>query len=224
MPTHTRLRATLALAALGGYLVLTGAADLANPGWSPVETMVSHYVHARAGRLIPAALLSLAAASALLITLIPRTGRTVRAATGLLAAWTAALVTGAIFPADPHGNWDRPPTVSGMLHGTAAMIAFLALPVAAILLTRAWRRDPRRRPAARPLTVTAVLSTVTYLTLAVLFVDVTDGPSLTIGSWESLIGLAERLTLWSYVAWLAVAAAHLRKHTPQTVPAPARIG
>jgi hypothetical protein len=224
MPTRNRPRATIALAALGGYLVFTGAADLANPGWSPVETMVSHYVHARAGRSIPAALLSLAAASALLLTLIPRTGRTVRAGAVLLAAWTAALVTGAIFPADPYGSWDRPPTVPGMLHGTAAMIAFLALPAAAILLTRAWRRDPRWQPVARPLTVTAAVSTLAYLTLAVLFADVTDGPSLTIGSWESLIGLAERLTLWSYVAWLAVAAAHLRRLTPQTLPAPARIG
>jgi hypothetical protein len=37
------------------------------------------------------------------------------------------------------------------------------------------------------------------------------GPSLSAGPWESLIGLAERLMLWSYVAWLAVAATGLRR-------------
>ena len=88
--------------------------------------MVSHYVHARAGRLIPAGLLSLAAATALLLTLMTRTAAGTR-------------------------------------------------------------------------------------TRAVLFADVTDGPSLAVGGYESLIGLAERLTLWSFVAWLAVTAAGLRR-------------
>jgi hypothetical protein len=211
MPTPIERRSTLVLAALGGYLVFAGAADLANPGWSPVETMVSHYVHARAGRLIPAGLLSLAAAAALLLTLLPRTAAGTRTGRWLLGAFTAAVVTGAVFPADPYGRWDQPPTVAATLHGTAAMVAFLTLPVAAILLTRTWRRDPRWQPVTGALTVTAVLSAVTCAVLAVLFADVADGPSLTVDPYESLIGLVERLTLWSFVAWLAVTAAGLRR-------------
>jgi hypothetical protein len=98
-----------------------------------------------------------------------------------------------------------------MVHGIAGMLAFAVLPAAAVLLTRAWRRDPRWRPVARALCVAAALTVATFLALAVVLVDVLDGPSLTAGPWESLVGLAERLALWSYVAWLAIAAAGLRR-------------
>lgn len=86
--------------------------------------MVSHYVHARHGWLIPVALLSLAAGSALLVRPL---------ASRLLGVWTAAVLVFAVG-------------------------------------------------------------------------DVQDGPSLIAGS---LIGLIERLALWSYVAWLALAAVTL---------------
>ncbi|MEU4620528.1 DUF998 domain-containing protein [Actinoplanes sp. NPDC023801] len=218
MPGPTTRRGTAVLAALAAYVLLAGTADLINPGWSPVETMVSHYVHAPAGWLIPAALFSLGTAAALLRKPLTASGSS-RAGRRLLAAFTAAVLTGALFPADPPGRWDQPPTVSGIVHGTAALIAFSALPAAAIVLTRTWRRDRRWQPVARPLTVTAALCTVTCAALAVLFADVTDGPSLTAGPWESLVGLAERLALWSYVAWLAVAAWGLRRLTARPAAA-----
>lgn len=199
------------LAGLAGYLVAAGAADLLNPDWSPVESMVSHYVHARAGWLITVALLSLAAASAMLLRLVVAGTTGGRLGLCLLGVWTAGVLLGAVFPTDPYGQWDQPPTPAGMVHGTAGLIAVIVLPAAAVVLTRTWHRDIRWRPVARALTCTAALTVTTLAVLTVAFVDVLDGPSLPAGPWESLIGLAERLTLWSYVAWLATAALGLRR-------------
>jgi hypothetical protein len=182
-----------------------------NPDWSPVEMMVSHYVHARAGWLITVALLSLAVASAVLLRLAATRTTGGRLGLGLLGVWAAAALLGGLFPADPYGQWDQPPTPSGLVHGTAALIAFLVLPAAAVVLTRTWLRDPRWRPVARALTCTAALTVATFAALVVAFADVQGGPSLSAGPWESLIGLAERLALWSYVAWLATAAIGLRR-------------
>jgi hypothetical protein len=209
MPAPIDRRSIPVLAAAGGYLLLTLTADLLNPGWSPVETMVSHYVHARGGWLIPAALLSLAAAGALLTRLLRPTATPLTRM--LLRIWALAVLAGALFPADPPGRWDQPPTVAGMTHGLAAVAAFTVLPVAAIAATRT------RQPVTRPATVTAALTVLTYLLLVAAFLDVQGGPSLTIGGWDSLIGLIERVTLWSYVAWLAVTAAGTRRPAP--VPA-----
>ncbi|MEU8658253.1 DUF998 domain-containing protein [Actinoplanes philippinensis] len=199
MPMIDR-RAGAVLAALGAYLACTVTADLVNPGWSPVERMVSHYVHGRAGWLIPVALLSLATGSALLSVLLapvaPR--RTVL----LLRVWTVAVLAGAVFPADAYGRWDQPPSVSGLLHGLAALTAFTVLPAAALSMTT--------RPVSRPAAVTAALTVVTLLLLVAAFVDVQNGPSLTVAGRDSLIGLAERVMLWTYVAWLAVTATTTR--------------
>ncbi|GAA0469883.1 hypothetical protein Aca07nite_41140 [Actinoplanes capillaceus] len=220
-PRTTRRQRLTVYAGLAGYVTAAGAADLINPDWSPVEAMVSHYAHADAGWLIPLALLSLATASAALLHRIvsgrephptPQPAETARrtaggkAATALLVVWIVALVLGALFPTDPYGQWDRPPSTSGMVHGMAALLAFTSLPATAVLFTRTWRRDPRRRPAARRLTVTAALTVIAYVVLVVTFMDVQGSRALTFGPWESLVGLTERLALWSYVAWLAVAA------------------
>lgn len=202
------------LAGLAGYVLFTVTADLVNPDWSPVETMISHYVHARAGWLIPAGLLSLAAASALVTRLVEPVAP--RAALVLLRIWTAAVLVGAVFPADPYGRWDQPPTVPGLLHGLAALTAFTVLPGAAVSLTLA------RRPITRPAAVLAALTVPAYLLLLAAFADVQDGPSVTWGGWESLIGLTERLMLWIYVGWLAVTAAMIRP--PAAVAPPVRAG
>ncbi|GAA4954403.1 DUF998 domain-containing protein [Actinoplanes utahensis] len=203
-------------AGLAGFVAAAGLADLLNPGWSPVERMVSHYVHGRAGWLIPLALLSLAVASGVLLRRIAGHTRDGRAGLWSLGAWTAAVLLGAVFPADPYGRWHEPPTTAGMVHGAAALVAFTVLPVAAVLLTRTLEQG-RARPAGRLLRVMAAATVAACLILVVAFLDVSDGPSLTAGPWESLVGLAERLTLWTYVAWLAVASSAVdRRAAPST--------
>jgi hypothetical protein len=59
------------------------------------------------------------------------------------------------------------------------------------------------------LTIATTATITTFLAWLVAFFDIQGGPSLSVGHWESLIGFAERLMLWSYVAWLAIAAVGL---------------
>ncbi|GIG90311.1 DUF998 domain-containing protein [Plantactinospora endophytica] len=188
-------------------------ADLGTRGWSPVERMVSHYVHAPGvGWLVPVGLLTLGVASAGLLRLAVARTEGGRTGLWLLGVWAVAVLVGAAFPTDPYGQWDRPPSPAGTVHGLAGLTAFAVLPVAAVLLTRVWRRDPRWRSVHRMLTVSTVLCVLGFLGFAVIGVDVmTDGPALTFGRYESVAGLAERVLLWSYALWLCTAATGLHR-------------
>ncbi|SCF11215.1 Protein of unknown function (DUF998) [Micromonospora viridifaciens] len=213
-PRAGRRRTPVDMVLVGLALPLVGfaVADLVNPDWSPVETMVSHYVHApRGGWLIPAGLLIMAAASAALIRPAVAHTRGGRGGLTLLGVWAAALLLGGVFPANPAGQWDQPPTLAGTLHGVAALIAFTILPAAAVILTRVWRRDPRWRPVAGALAVVAAMSVAAFALFTVTFFDVLDGPDLAVGPWSAVVGLTERVMVWADVAWLAVAAAGLRR-------------
>ncbi len=201
-----------ALGGLAASLVGFAVADLVNPDWSPVEAMISHYVHApRGGWLIPAGVLVMAAASATLVPLLAAHTRGGRAGLALLGAWTAALAVAGVFPTDPPGHWDQPPTTAGILHGVAGLLAFATLPAAAVVLSRVWRRDPRWRPVAGALAVTAAVSVGAFALFMITFVDVQGGPSLAVGPWATVTGLAERVMVWAHVGWLAVAAGGLRR-------------
>jgi hypothetical protein len=202
---------------LGGLtlpLIGFAVADLINPDWSPFEAMISHYVHAaRGGWLIPIGTLVMAVASGTLTWLAAAYTRVGRAGLALLGVWTAGLLVAGGFPTDPPGQWDKPPTMAGTLHGVAALLAFATLPAAAVVLSRVWRRDPRWRPVAGGLAVTTALSVVAFVLFMITFFDVQDGPSLAVGPWATVTGLAERVMVWAYVGWLAVAAGGLRRIT-----------
>jgi len=202
-----------ALAAFASGQLLVWIAEAVNPGWSPVEQMVSHYVHGTAGWLIPTATVLFGAGSMLVTAAVARTDGSSRAGTWLLGGWCALFFVAAAFPADPPGRWEEPPSGSGMVHGCAALTAFALLPVAAVLVTR------RVRPGPRALVLAAAASVVATAFFAVVFVDVTDGPSLTFGGYESLTGLAERLLLWADLIWLGTVCVVLRGGCSRAVPA-----
>ncbi|GHA80625.1 DUF998 domain-containing protein [Streptomyces termitum] len=194
--------ARAAVAALGLAAAAITAADLLNPGYSPVTEVISRYVNGTAGRLITLALLLVAGASALAGVLLHRAGAP-RAARRILAVWTAGVLVAGIFPADPPGRWSRPSTAD-LVHGTAATPAFLALPVAALLLHRwAAGRWARGAVALRAVLGTSLLATAALL---VCLVDVMDGPSLGLASWPTLVGLVERIAFGAALAWLALIA------------------
>ncbi|WP_411112122.1 DUF998 domain-containing protein [Streptomyces sp. c-19] len=189
-------------------LLATGALALAalemlNPAYDLVSETLSRYVHGRAGWLLPAGLLAVGAASAVLaIRLGAGFRRTGRAA---LLVWTAGILIAALFPADPPGHWSRP-SPSELVHGNAAFLAFAALPTAAVLLHGALAaRRPGLRTALTTLTAMSVTATAA---LAVFLVDVMDGgPSLGLGGAPTLVGLVERLAIAADVAWVALATA-----------------
>ena len=204
-PTTAPILAGLAVGPLG-----IAAADLANPDWPWIEWMASYFVNGRAGWLITLAAVSLAVASASLIGPAAAHTRRHRAGLWLLGIWAVGMLTVGLVPADPPGQWDHPSTAN-LVHGVAGLAAFVALPTAAALLTRVWRRDERWRPARRWLTVTAAATWLTLGAFAVAWVDVIGGPQLGVGSHPSVAGLLERVMVWSYVGWLAVVAAALHR-------------
>ncbi|WOX20132.1 DUF998 domain-containing protein [Streptomyces solicathayae] len=197
-------RSTVAALALAAGAI--AAADLLNPQYSPVSEAVSRYVNGSAGWLVTLALVAIGAASALLaarLGRLPGGGVARRTGRTALAVWAGGVLVAAVFPADPPGHWSRP-TLSEMVHGTAAMPAFVALPLAALVLAGPLgARWPAGRTALRAL---AAASVVTTVALAVCLVDVMDGPSLGVGSAPTLVGLVERLAIAADLAWLALAA------------------
>jgi len=181
------------------------ALDLANPQWSWIELPASTFVDGRSGWLLSLAAISAGLATAAMIRPMAANTRGSRAGVGLLGVWATGMVIGGLVPADPPGRWDDQ-TTANTVHGVAALTAFLALPIAAVLLTGAWWRDPRRRRFRGRLLVTAAAAVATYAAFMVAMVDLMGGPDLAVGPHPTIAGLLERVMLWSYVGWLATAA------------------
>jgi hypothetical protein len=196
--TASRWLAAMGLTGVGVFTVATLALHDVQPDLSPLEEAVSYYVHGRQGWLLTFGLLSLGLGSlALVIALSMRMTRS-RFGLILLGTWSAGVILGGLFAADPPGNWDRPPSASGTIHGLAAMVAFAALPAAAVVLTRSFRHDAGWRELQRTiglLTVAVVLSYVAFVaSLAPVFIR--PGPPV-------LLGLTERILIVACLAWLS---------------------
>src|SRR5262249_18638447 len=127
--------------------------------------------------------------------------RSMRAGRYFLGIWSVCVLLGGIFPADPPGHWDQPPSTSGMIHGRVAMPAFVALPIAAWLLSRSFRNDPRWHRLLRSSFTLAVGLPASLIAFAISLapVFVTDGP-------PRLLGLTERILLAVNSVWLCVIA------------------
>ncbi|MFB7940868.1 DUF998 domain-containing protein [Streptomyces sp. NPDC056049] len=186
------------LALVGAGALAMAAVELLNPGYDLVSEALSRYVHGTAGVLLPVALLAVGAASAVLAARLR--GGAGRVA---VALWAAGIMIAGVFPADPPGHHHRPST-SELVHGSAAFLAFAALPAAALLLRRTLAAArPRLRTALNALALASLLGTAA---LAVLLADVMDGgPSLGLGGAPTLLGLVERFVLAADLAWVAVA-------------------
>ncbi|MFF6882127.1 DUF998 domain-containing protein [Streptomyces sp. NPDC012421] len=207
------------LALIGAGALAMAAVELLNPGYDLISEALSRYVHGTAGGLLPAALLAVATASAVLTARLPggagrvrdRAGRVRdwagrvrdRAGRAAVALWAAGILIAGVFPADPPGHHHRP-SPSELVHGSAAFLAFAALPAAALLLRRTLAAArPRLRTALNALAAASLLGTAA---LAVLLADVMDGgPSLGLGGAPTLLGLVERFVLAADFAWVAVA-------------------
>lgn len=193
------VRAPLTLIGTGALAMV--AVETLNPRYDLVSETLSRYVHGTAGWLLPAALLAVGAASAVLAVRLGAGTR--RAGRAALVVWTAGILVAGLFPADPPGHWRRP-SLSELVHGNAAFLAFAALPTAAVLLRRTLvARRPGLRTALNALTTASVTATAA---LAVFLVDVMDGgPSLGLGGAPTLVGLVERLVLAADLGWIALA-------------------
>jgi hypothetical protein len=199
----------LACAALTGtacFVIAILLLHFAQPELSPLDEAVSYYVHGAHGWLMTVGLVAIGAGSMALAVGLSQVfeGRQARVGIALLAVWSIGTILGGVFAADPPGNWERPPSLSGAIHGVSAMVALAAFPVAAILISRQFPHVPALQPAAAAARLLANASIISYVAFmgSLVPVFVRPGPPV-------LFGLTERILLAVYAAWLCVAALSL---------------
>ena len=195
--------AYLSLLGNGCFVTAVIALHLLQPGLSPLHEAVSYYVHGAHGWLLTLGLLAWGLGSVALLAGLAVTTKGIAGKTVLsgLAIWSLGVLLGGVFPADPPGRWDSPPSTAGLIHGNAALLAFVALPISALVLARRLRRSPEWHRVAGMLYVVAVASGLSLLGFFMSLVPVIISPGP-----PKLIGLTERVLLAVYVAWLGVAA------------------
>jgi hypothetical protein len=189
----------LALVALAGFAAFTiavAALHSVQPHLHPVTDAISYYIHGANGWWLTVALVGLGAGSLALVASLSLVMGS-RSALGqcILMLWGGSILVCAALPADPIEFREMAPSTVGFIHGIAAMIAFAALPLAALILT----------PVLRPRVGEALLSSFAVLSVACML-SVFLWPVLSANRPPFGLGFTERLFLGFYVGWLATVA------------------
>ncbi|GAB3009349.1 DUF998 domain-containing protein [Saccharothrix stipae] len=135
--------------ALGGAVAvlltvaLVGGMDLYRLGESTrhLRRTISEYALGPQRWVFDTAVLLLVAGSVAILGVLVKHGVAKWNSVGAVAfaAWSVGLTLVVIFPKN---DWALGPSTSGSIHRFASLVAFVALPIAATLLARPWRRDP----------------------------------------------------------------------------------
>lgn len=177
---------------------------------SPMTRTISEYALGSNGWLFDLAVLALAAGSAAVLLGLARAGvvRARGAGSWLLALWAVSLVVLVIF--EKH-NWQVGPSVGGSIHRVASLVAFLSLPIGALVIAGVGARVARwRAPSAltrgAALVALACFSPLVYA----IALSVTTGVSwwrvFPLGAVERVLGLSEVLVVLA-LGWWALRAA-----------------
>jgi hypothetical protein len=136
-----------ALAAVGGLgvaaaILLVGALHVVAAGQvDPVRRTISEYALGADAWMFDVGVVALAVGSVAVILALARAGvlRPLSGATVLLAVWAIGMLTVVVFEKT---NWSVGPSLGGYIHRYASLVAFLALPLGALLIARAHRATP----------------------------------------------------------------------------------
>lgn len=190
------------VAGAAAFAICSLLMHVAQPELSVWDDAVSYYMNGPWGWVLGAGLVAMGLGSLCLLAAIRRNLSGAPVGRWALGLWGMGAAIGGVFPPDPIGSWDKPPSVPGMIHGGAAMVAFLALPVAAVALSHAkgWRMGAERALPA--------LAWVCVALLLVFFVSL--APAFANRAPHGL-GATERLLLTAYVAWLVAAGSAIRR-------------
>lgn len=187
--------ATTALVAMSLFPVIVIALNIVQRrGYSPTRQAISELALGRAGGFMAIAFCGLGVGLLLLAITVRRTSRSARITPLLLAL--AAVFAG---PASAAFHTDRTgakSTLHGNIHNAAGLAAFLLVLVAMITGAYRFRREPWWRPHAVPTAAFAALATATFFLIPIL--------------GTSYFGLAQRLFVGTFVAWLLVTARYAR--------------
>jgi hypothetical protein len=224
----TRWLAAVAAVAVAVSLALIGALHVLPPSdrISPVRRTISEYALHANGGLFDAAVLLLAAASFTVLLALVRAGLVRAGSAGAfgLLLWCGGLAAVVYF--EKH-NWAVGPSAHGTIHRYAGVVAFLSLPVAALLIGRAWWADPRWRGLARWTCGLGALALLCFAPIAVAYAiaPLTGVPwwrAIPLGAVERALGAVE-VAIVVLLAWWA-ARAGAPAHRPARPPASSRAG
>jgi hypothetical protein len=138
-----RLCAGLGFAAIALCAVLVGALHVLQAARvDPVRRTISEYALGDHGWMFDVGVIGLAVGSLLVLFALIGAGLLARSSTDAVAlgVWAATLVVVVAFE---KANWSIGPSVGGYIHRYASLAAFVALPIAALVLGRRWQRDPQ---------------------------------------------------------------------------------
>ncbi|MET3805307.1 hypothetical protein ABIB25_002308 [Nakamurella sp. UYEF19] len=203
--TFGRTYGTVGIVGIAATLVIFAGLHLLPPtsDISPIRRTISEYALTSSAWAFNLAVLCLAVASVAVLIAAVRRGRVGLVSGGTIAGalWIAGLLTLIGFPKH---NWAQGgPSTSGSIHRVASLIAFVALPIAVMLIAR--RRGASTQPAsARWAHWLGVLSLLWFspLLFAIISAPMTGRPW-----WQAIaLGLVERgLALTEVLALLAAA-------------------
>jgi hypothetical protein len=183
----------LARLGLAIAVVSMSALHVLQPELSPIVTPVSFYVLGQHGWLLTLALGAFGLSAVALGIHLAR--RTADVASRCLIGFGSGMLVDAAIRSDAQFPWEAPPTLSGLIHAAAAIVA---PPLLIVPMTKLYPSTPA---GAR-----------TYLSIAVVVLYsvslLGSGASLTYGFVcdvaPPLIGLAERTLALAAVVWLAM--------------------
>ncbi|MBC9716284.1 DUF998 domain-containing protein [Streptomyces sp. TRM66268-LWL] len=178
------------------------APSVNDPGLSPLELTVSDFAALDRGGPIETTMGLLGLVSLVLLAAARARGVPVRGLPSvLLAVWGAGLLVAALVPTDPLTTELSGPAY---VHRYASVAAFVALPAAALLLSRRLRGVPYAQGTARLLRILAWAALAGAVGMAC-----SAGPG-----GRELIGLVERLLLGCEVATVGVLGRYVQRRTP----------
>jgi hypothetical protein len=215
--TSPRAVAPGARAGLAGVLlalVIIGAMHLVGPSSQvdPIRRTISEYALLPGGWLFDVAVVGLALGSAGVIAALvaARLASARSLPVVLLGAWCVGLLLVVAFEKT---NWSIGPSVSGYIHRYASLVAFIALPLGALLLARRQRHDRAARPFRLGVQVGSWLALASFLPIvaAIALRGVIGVPwwrAVPLGLLERGLALAEVVVVALLGLW---ALAHARR-------------
>ncbi|HEX6357904.1 DUF998 domain-containing protein [Actinophytocola sp.] len=207
---RTRMIAALGLVGVGFSVLFVGTLHVVATDVSPVRRTISEYALGEHRWMFDTGVLGLCVGSVLVLLALVRTGLLSWPSPGAVAlgVWSVALV---VIVAFEKTNRAVGPSVGGVIHRYASLVAFMSVPVAALALGRRWR-DDRFAAAAR------ILGTLALVVLGAIVLRIALRRIPGVSELVPL-GLAERVLAIIEVATVAVLA--LWSLRPVIVPHPA---
>jgi hypothetical protein len=201
--------AVAGMAGAAGAVALIGGLHLVPPSAhvDPYRRTISQYALLETGWVFNVGVLMLAAGSVATVAALVGARLVPLASGGVLALllWSVGLAAVVYFPKH---NWSVGPSAHGTVHRIAGVVAFLSLPVAALLLGRLWRAHPSWGRYALRSTALGLLSLLCFapIGLAFVFAPVLGVPwwrAIPLGAVERALALTEVVTVFTLAWWAA---------------------